>query len=92
MKTITLKKPIQVGEGPEVVELRFREEIVAGDLRGIKVSETMLIDDVLKIAGRLCAQPDTVMNRLSVNAGDMATVLELVSSFMSGGPTTGQKP
>lgn len=92
MKAITLKKPIQVGEGPEVVELKFREEIVAGDLRGIKVSETMLIDDVLKIAGRLCAQPDTVMNRLSVNSGDMAAVLELVSSFMSGGPTTGPTP
>lgn len=90
---LALKKPIRVGEtSPEITELTFREEVVAGDLRGIKQSSLAdpLIDDVLKIAGRLTGQPDAVMNRLS--AEDLAEVMATVHGFFAVGPETGTKP
>jgi hypothetical protein len=67
VKTVILKKPIQIGESaPPIAELRFREELRAGDLRGIIIREEMRFDDVLTILGRLCGQPDVVMNGLSM--------------------------
>jgi hypothetical protein len=87
---LVLKKPIRLGEStPEITELVFRDEVVAGDLRGIKQSSLMdpLTDDILKIAGRLCAQPDAVMNRLSPE--DFGEVLALVNDFFRAGPATG---
>lgn len=83
----TLKKPIQVGEAQPVTELTFREEVVAGDLRGVPMRDPMLFDDLLKIAGRLCAQPDNVMARLSVE--DLMEVAPLVGGFIGASPTTG---
>lgn len=91
---LTLKKPIRLGETtPEITELTFREEVVAGDLRGIRQSALAtdpLIDDVLKIAGRLCGQPDAVMNRLSVY--DTGEVMALVHDFFKRGLETGTTP
>lgn len=88
---LTLEKPIVVGE-QTITELIFREEVVAGDLRGTTIRETMSYDDLLKIAGRLCGQTDQVMNRLSVARGDLARVMDAVGSFITGdpGPKTGQ--
>ncbi len=89
---LTLKKPIQLGEGPAITELVFREEVISGDLRGLKVQSLAdpLLDDLLKIAGRLSAQPDVVMNRLSMT--DLAEVVTLVTGFLNAGPETGTTP
>lgn len=87
---LELKKPVMVGEtGAPVTTLVFREEVVAGDLRGLKFSEMndMKLDDVLKIAGRLCGQPDVVMNRLSLF--DAGEVTKFVLPLLQDGPETG---
>lgn len=93
MKTIILKKPIRLGETtPEIRELRFRDELVSGELRGIKISglQDPDVGDLLKIAGRLCGQPDVVMNRLAVE--DLGAVVEVVAGFLSDGRGTGIEP
>ena len=90
---LTLKKPIRLGEStPEITELTFREEVVAGDLRGIRQSALAdpLTDDILKIAGRLCGQPDAVMNRLSLE--DTGEVMAAVHGFFKSGQETGTTP
>lgn len=90
---LVLKKPVMLGEtGSPVSELLFREELVAGDLRGIKLSSLSdpTSDDLLKISGRLCGQTDLVMSKLCL--ADMAEVLSIVSSFLAGGLETGNKP
>lgn len=93
--TYNLKKPIQItgkgaggSENTETIsELKFRNEVVAGDMRGIPVRDPMDYGDLLKIAGRLCGQPDHVINRLSF--ADMTEVISLVSGFMGSGQETG---
>lgn len=90
MKTIILKKPVRLGETtPEIRELRFRDELVAGDLRGINLKglEDFPATDILTIGGRLCGQPDAVMNRLSL--ADLGQVVEIVLGFLSDGQQTG---
>lgn len=79
----------------EITELTFREEICAGDLRGCKLGSFLSIadcpvEDLLKLAGRLCAQPDPVMNGLSF--ADLGEVVALVSVFMQAGQSTGKSP
>lgn len=89
-RTYKLLKPVQLGEqGAPVTELTFREEIVAGDMRGIAIRENMLFDDVLKLASRLCGQPEPLLNKLSFP--DFQEVAGIVSGFMEAGPTTGTK-
>lgn len=89
-----LQKPVQVGkEGGLITELVFREEPCAGDLRGIKLSSLgpdMLTDDLLKVAGRLCAQDSLVMDRLSIP--DLNDVGTLVLGFLFPGPKTQTTP
>jgi hypothetical protein len=90
---LALKKPIQVGEqGAPIESLTFREEVCAGDLRGMKARslEDPTFDDLLKIAGRLCAQPDLVMSKLSLE--DMGEVIKAVAGFMNAGQETGTAP
>lgn len=89
-RTLTLRRPIQVGEGAEITELVFRDEIVAGDMRGIPLRDPMLFDDILKLAGRLCGQTDVVMNRLRMD--DLMEVAALVGGFTGAGPPTGPTP
>jgi hypothetical protein len=88
---LTLKKPVSHGS-EKVAELTFREEVVAGDLRGLKVSALAdpSVDDLLKIAGRLCAQPDLVMNQLGPE--DLGEVAAYVYSFFGSGQRTGSAP
>ncbi len=86
--TLKLKKPIMVGEGEPITELSFRDEVCAGDMRGLAMRDPMHWDDILKIAGRLCGQTDVVMNKLSF--ADTAKVVEMTGNFMSAGLETGQ--
>jgi hypothetical protein len=87
-----LKKPIQLGEGPVVTELNLREEIVAGDLRGIKIASLadMQTEDLLKITGRLCGQVDALMTKLDI--GDFFKLVEIVGGFLARGLGTGTEP
>lgn len=91
---ITLRKPVQVGEGEPVTKLTFREEVVSGDLRGVNLAhitgEVFDAAEILKLAGRLCAQSDPVMNRLAL--ADFQEVAAFVGGFFSDGPTTGSTP
>lgn len=92
-RTMVLKKSIIVGEtGAPITELHFRAEVVAGDLRGIRVRDldNPPLDAVLTIAGRLCGQPDVVMNKLS--HVDLGALLEIVGGFLSPAPATGTAP
>jgi hypothetical protein len=94
VKSYKLQTPVDLldKEGntvSSVSELQFREKVVSGDLRGMKISSLSdpTTDDILKIAGRLCAQPDVVMARLSFP--DLLGVTEIVGGFLSSGLPTG---
>jgi hypothetical protein len=87
---VKLVKPVQLGEeGVPVTELSFRDEVVAGDMRGIKLSALSdpTPDDMLKIAGRLCGQPDALMSRLCL--ADLLKVVEVVGGFLEAGLAIG---
>jgi hypothetical protein len=86
-----LKRPIQLAEGePAITVLTFREEVVAGDMRGIPVREPMHFDDLFKLAGRLSGQPDAVINKMSF--ADMGEVISIVMGFTGAGQATGNGP
>lgn len=86
----TLKAAISLGEGLTcVTELGLREEVVAGDLRGIKAAALSdpSVDDILKLVGRLSGQPDAVVNKLSIP--DLNELGGLVLGFLSRGQEIG---
>lgn len=88
---VKLKRPVTLGEqGEPVTELRLRDEVVAGDLRGLEMRHPLHWDDMLKIAGRLAAQPDAVMNKISME--DLGQVTPLVLGFLGLGQETGKTP
>lgn len=76
--------------GLVVTELKFREQIKMRDMRGLPMRETMLWDDAMTVAGRLCGQPDAFMGELSLLDGQ--SVWMLVAGFLADSPTTGEKP
>jgi hypothetical protein len=87
---LVLKKPVVLDpKAAPISELTFREEVVAGDLRGIRAKALAdpEFDDLLKIAARLCGQPAVVMNALGLE--DFGRVTEAVAGFLSGGQPTG---
>jgi hypothetical protein len=86
----TLKTPVALGErGTPITELVFRATVVAGDLRGLRLSALADLgtDDLLKVAARLCAQPEPVLTRLSLE--DFVAVVEIVGGFLFPGRKTG---
>lgn len=83
---LTLKTPIQFGT-ETITELEIREDIRAKDLRGVKLSELDVTDNLLKLAGRLCGRPDPVMDSLSFP--DLMALLGVVGDFLGAGPKTG---
>ena len=85
MTTVNLSKPISFGT-ESITKLELREP-VAGDLRGMPLN--MGMDEMLALAGKLSAQPDSVINQLSIP--DMAKVMEVVGDFLQGSPATGGK-
>lgn len=97
-RTIKLKKPIVYdakGAGGEmtketVTEMTFRDEIVSGDLRGVKASELgdPPVEVLMRIASRLSGQPEVVMAKLGV--GDTGEIGSLIIGFMGAGePSSG---
>lgn len=85
----TLKHPITFGE-TIVAEFNVRERIVAGDMRGIPMRDPMLFDDMLKLIGRLTAQPDPVINAMHLE--DLEGVSEILAPFIKPGRRTGTGP
>jgi len=79
MITIKLSSPIHAGSEP-IQELVVREP-KAKDMRTLPSAPTT--GDLLNLAGKLCAQPPSVIDQLSIP--DMQKVLEAVSSFFPDG-------
>jgi hypothetical protein len=76
MTVIKLEEPIKFGS--EVIsELNFRKP-KAKDLRSLSMSAKA--DDLLKLAGKLCGQPDSVIDEMCID--DTKKVLDLVSDFL----------
>lgn len=84
-KVLKLKEPIQQGS-EQIAELTIREP-KAKDLR--KLPATPNTGDILDLAGRLCGQPPSVIDELSM--ADTAEVLDIVGNFMELGQKTGKK-
>jgi hypothetical protein len=76
MVTVKLEKPIKHGS-ESIAELIFREP-KAKDLRGLSMQAKA--DDLLKLAGKLCGQPDSVIDEMCI--ADTKKVLDLVSNFL----------
>lgn len=84
---IKLTRPVKHGED-DVTELKITRPMVAGDLRGIKVTE-MTFDDLLLVGSRLTGYPPSVLAQLSVP--DFTRLNGVVMAFFDGGPETGSK-
>lgn len=78
-----LKDKVKLDDGTELSELNVRETVVAGDLRGVHLSPAPLVEEILTVAGRLCAQNTAVMNRLS--GRDALRLCGEVSGFLDPG-------
>lgn len=84
----TLQKPIKIGDAEPIKELTLREDICAGDLRGIKLVQMaeMPTDDLLKIIGRISGRSQPELDKLSM--ADLGALGSLVLDFLGGGTTT----
>lgn len=82
---LTLMEPIQQGS-ETIKELEFRKP-KAKDLRKLPVNAGT--GDILDLAGRLCGQPPSVIDELSID--DTVKVLEVVSDFLPGSQKTGKQ-
>lgn len=83
---LKLKHPVKFGE-ETVTVLEFRR-IKGKELRRLPANPTT--DDMLKLAGALCGQPDSFIDE--VDAEDIFAITELVEGFFPDGPTTGKTP
>lgn len=87
-RVVKLAVPVRHGD-EEILELRFRSGRL-GDLKGITLRpDGMPVDDLLKVAGRLCGQPSTVIEQLDqVDAGEvMGLALDFYRRCLETGPT-----
>lgn len=84
--TITLKTPIQFGS-ETIRELKFRDP-KAKDIRSR--ADNLNTDELLNLAQDLSAQPQYVMDELSIP--DMYAVLDAMGKFLKAGLPTGERP
>lgn len=87
-RVVKLKAPIEFGS-QRIEELTFRP-VVGKDLRSLRISAGLEIDAMLVLAGRLCGQPDPVIDKLS--GDDLEEVLAIAADFMPGSRRTGGTP
>ncbi len=87
-RTVILEKPIKLKNGTNVDELVFREGR-AGDLRGVRVGDGIDIDDLMKIAGRMCGHGVHVVHRLS--GADAAVAIGIAKDFFTECLATGSE-
>jgi hypothetical protein len=76
-RVITLKYPVQFGS-ESISSLTFRRGR-AGDLKGLKLGETVPADQLITIASRLCGKQTQVIE--SLDGDDAAEVMALVLDF-----------
>lgn len=77
-KVIKLKHPIELGK-ETYTELTFRRGRL-GDLRGVKISKDVAVDDLIKIASRMCGETTGVLERLDVE--DSGEVVAIALGFI----------
>lgn len=82
---ITLKHPVTIGE-KVIAELTFRRPKMK-DFDGLPLVLTEFTH-LKKLAGRLCDQPDVVMNEIDVE--DVGIINDTVTDFLVPSPTTGK--
>lgn len=85
---IELKKPVKHGED-EVTALKITRPMVAGDLRGIKVT-ALTFDDLLQVGSRLTGYPPSTLAQLSVP--DFTRLNGVLMAFFDDGHETGINP
>lgn len=78
---IQLEKPVKHGD-TEITELVINREMVAGDLRGIKV-ENMMFDDMFLVSSRLTGVPVSVI--LQMRMQDTRKLTDAVGIFFDNG-------
>lgn len=83
-KPYTLKTPITVGS-ETITTLEFREP-QAGDIRSFPL-QNQTAGDLLNVAGKLCNQPQAVIDKLGVE--DLVGITALVVDFLPAGLVTG---
>ncbi|MBU1040048.1 MAG: phage tail assembly protein [Proteobacteria bacterium] len=84
--TLKLAKPLKHGDA-EINELVFTREPVAGDLRGMRLSELDKADNMYTVVGRLTGHPPSVMQGMGMH--DLVECSGFVESFFPRGPRTG---
>jgi len=89
--TVKLKTPITFGSAT-IGELTFRRP-KAKDFAGIelKIGDGGLVLDfssILRLAGRLCGQPDAVIGEVDI--GDFTEITEIVMGFIMPGRPIGE--
>jgi hypothetical protein len=86
----TLKEPITHAD-ETISELNFRTKVCTGDVRDLKAANMFeTIGDVVKLAARLCGQPEAAINKLGLQ--DLNEIGDLVMGFMAAGRTGGKTP
>ncbi|WP_297669046.1 phage tail assembly protein [uncultured Desulfovibrio sp.] len=78
---IPLSRPVTHGD-EQIAELVIGREMVAGDLRGVSVTN-MTFDDIYLVASRLANVPVSVINRLSMP--DAVKLQGVITAFFEGG-------
>lgn len=78
---IALEKPVKHGES-EISELVINREMVAGDLRGIRV-ENMTFDDMYLVASRLTGVPLNVI--MQMRMVDTRKMTDAIGVFFDNG-------
>lgn len=80
-----LKKPLEWGS-ETITELSFKEPCI-GDIKFMKL-DSITLDDILKLASKLSAQSQEIINRLSIEDG--MGVAELLGNFLNPSQKTGK--
>lgn len=86
VNVLELREPLQFGERT-ITELSFRKPI-AKDMRALPGDPAQYsMGTLLDFAARLCGEPVSVIDRLSLE--DTMTVVNLISGFFESSPGTG---
>lgn len=83
---VKLKHPIKWGS-EEITELELRKPTI-GDIKHMKLQEQS-IADILQLAAKLSAQPEKLIDMLSIDDG--LAVTEVVGNFLRGSQGIGSK-
>lgn len=85
-KYLKLKDPVQWGS-ETITELEIKKPTI-GDIKHMKL-ESQSIADILVLASKLTAQPEKMIDKLSIDDGLALT--EIVGNFLGGSQGIGSK-